>query len=96
MKLYRTRVDLLVAIRDDVPDAQVFGALTDTVSGVLTDLGTYVDATQPGGPLGIVDWGYVHHDTSDPDALTGYGWRAVDPAGVVDADGFVMEAAFLP
>jgi len=93
MRLFRTTVHLLVAIPDDQPDIAVF----DQVSGVLTDMGVYVDATQPGGPLGIVDWGYTKFPPYPPDLsnLAGYGWEAVDTEGIVDDDGFVVTGAFL-
>lgn len=94
MKLYETTVRILVGIPDDTPDSLVFGTLADNVSGVLTDNGVYVDASQPGGPLGIVDWTYARVGTANDPTLDDYGWLPVSPRGVVDGDGFVIEGAF--
>ena len=97
MKLYRNTFHILVGIRDDVPDDLIDATLADNVSGVLTDNGVYVDASQPGGPLGIVDWGYTTVPPYPPVSRNPslYGWSEVSPDGVLDSDGFVIEGAFL-
>lgn len=85
MRLYRTTVDILVGIPDNTPSEHDKAVVADSVSGVLSDNGVY--ASQ-GGPLGIVDWGYSSLPAED-------GMVAVPTDGIVDADGFVIEGAFL-
>lgn len=95
MKLYRTTVEILVAIEDDTPSE--FGAIGDAISGVLTDAGVYVRNDQS---LGILDWGYVTHPSSaeaapEPPELNQFGIIPVEPSQVLDEDGLVIEGAFM-